>query len=150
MSQDWIPEWRSQLAARWAEEWDELTRARAARLLHQPLTSPDEQAPAPEAVDGLQPPPLEKFSLHELAALGHGFVFELEQALEQSTDPEVIARLEAVRDDHQAWLTQRRQALQQLSQVASSLEQLQHLVHAEAGLAVGGPQAVKLRLERWF
>ncbi|GMU57758.1 MAG: hypothetical protein AMXMBFR33_69040 [Candidatus Xenobia bacterium] len=150
MSQDWIPQWRSQLAARWAEEWDELTRARAARLLHQPLTSGDEPAPALEAVEGLQPPPLENHSLHELAALGHGFVFELEQALEQSTDPEVIARLEAVRDDHLSWLAQRRQALKQLSEVASSLEQLQHLVHTEAGLALGGPQAVKLRLERWI
>lgn len=118
--------------------------------MHQPLTRADESAPALEAVDGLQPPPLEKLSLHELAALGHQFVFELEQALEESTDPEVIARLEVVRDDHRSWLAQRRQVLQQLSEVARSLEQLQQLVHTEASLALGGPQAVKLRLERWF
>ncbi len=150
MSQDWIPEWRSQLAARWSKEWDELTRGRAAHLLRQPLATGDEPTRALEVVEGLQPPPAEKLELHELAALGHGFVFELEQALEQSTDPEVTARLEAVQGDHQAWLSQRRQALEQLSRVASSLEQLEHLVQTEASLALGGPQAVRLRLERWF
>lgn len=147
MSSEWIPEWRQDLARRLSEAWTPDQRERAWQAIAQPLPTGEEASLAQPVREGLNAPPLSPHgpALVELASIGHDFAFELESA--HSDKPEVQERLETLRNDHRAWLEQRRQALQQLAQVARELEILQKRVGAEAAIA---REPVKLRLERWL
>lgn len=147
MSQEWVGEWRSDLKRRLEEGWTEEARERAWQTVCQPLPTGDEPPTDMPRQEGLEPPPLSPHlpELAKLAAIGHEFAFELETA--SSDQPEIQARLDQLRQDHRAWLEQRRLGLEQLGQVARELESLQKRVGAEASIARG---AVKYRLERWL
>ncbi len=148
MSQEWIPEWRRSLAEQLASGWSEEARARATQAILQPLMTGDEPAPETPPTRAEAPPVSPHGeALVELAGLGHDFAFELEAA--SSDNPEIQARIDALREDHARWLDQRRQALEALMAAARELESLQRRVSAEASIGRGGSEAVKLRLERW-
>lgn len=149
MSEEWIDQERQEVARELAAAWTPEARERAWQGICQPLPGGDEPASSGPPPSGLEPPPLSPHggSLVELASLGHDFAYELEHA--SSDNPEIAGRLEALRAEFQGWLAQRRQALEQLSHTARELELLQKRVGAEASIARGGAEAVRLRLERW-
>lgn len=149
MSEEWIDQERQEVARELAAAWSPEDRERAWQAICQPLPTGEEPAPPGSPTGGLEPPPLSPHggSLAELASLGHELAFELDQA--SSDNPEIAARIETLREEFRGFLAQRRQALEQLSHTARELELLQKRVGAEASIARGGPEAVKLRLERW-